>query len=683
MSDSPLPPTIGTQAPGEPESFASFWQGSAEELRWLEESLNDHQGQVDDSPASGGLWVNPLEDLQDDPPAEESFLTLFADDTLLTLDDLTAMLLVLEGGGGRDEIEKLVAIFHRIKGSAAMVGLKRAAKLAHCLEDVLQSLLESDAILSSELTDAVLKGSDSLRMYVENLRGGIGLPDTLREAAQELHAACRPQTAVGAPTSDLRPPTSDLRHPTSDLRPPTSDLRPPTSDLRPCGETLRVEIGHLDRLMGLAGQLTIQKARFHSIMEQFRDDPSDRYRELFEAVHHLDRISDSIRRGVMDVRMVPIGPLLQRYHRVVRDLTRASGKLARLEIFGEKTELDKRMIDELNDPLLQIVRNALDHGVEEPTVRMAAGKEPEALLSIRAFHRGNSILIQVSDDGAGLDLGGVLRKSVEKGIVTQAEADAMTPAQIQALIWKPGMSTAERVTEVSGRGVGMDIVRSKIEGLHGAVNVDSVPGRGTTFSIRLPLTLAILPCLMIVVDGEIFAIPMELVQEIVAMDNENLVYAQGGSMVRLRQRVLATMRLDEVFDQGSRHTPCAVRLPWVHGARPPASECNCGLSRAADGTGTVPAALADGAALETEHDFQAKTSLVIVGERGRDVGLMVDRVLGQQDVVIQSLAENYRDVPGIAGATILGDGRVALILDIAALMGLRSSPAVRQAFQPD
>jgi chemotaxis protein histidine kinase CheA len=645
--DSPAPTgqAVETPAPPDSESYAGFWQGSPDELRRLEESLSQELN--DDSP--GGPWVNPLDDLQDDPSTEETFLKIFIDDTLLTLDDLTRLLLKLEGGGTHEEIEKLVAIFHRIKGSAAMVGLKRAAKLAHSAEDVMQHLLETGSILSSELTDAVLKSSDALGEYVENLRSGIGQPDFLEEAVEQLHSAGQPDAAARWPAATL--PARQAAE--SPVAPPaasaaqTHDQRTGEGDRRSRGgETLRVEIGHLDRLMGLAGQLTIQKARFHRIMEQFNDDPSDRFRELFEAVDHLDRIGDEIRRGVMDVRMVPIGPLLNRYHRVVRDLTRNSGKLARLEVFGEKTELDKRMIDELSDPLLQIVRNALDHGIEHPDARMAAGKPREGRLSIHAFHRGNSILIQVSDDGAGLDLDRVKAKSVEKGIVTQAEAEAMSPQQIQALIWKPGMSTARQITEVSGRGVGMEIVRSRIESLHGSVDVDSLLGRGTTFSIRLPLTLAILPCLMIVVDGETFAIPMELVKEIVSLDGDSTLHTQGGSMVRIRQRVLATMRLDELFSwhQSGRCTPCAARPAAVS---------------AASGEGREP----------LPESGAAPTTLVIVGERGHDVGLMVDRVLGQEDVVIKSISENYRDVPGIAGATILGDGRVALILDIPALMG--------------
>jgi chemotaxis protein histidine kinase CheA len=616
-------------------SFANYWQGSPEVLHQLEEALRQELNEE----IPGGAWVNPLEGLHDDPSAEEAYLKIFIDDTLLTLEDLTRLLLRLEGGGTHEELEKLVAIFHRIKGSAAMVGLKRAAKLAHSAEDGLQQLLDSGGILSSDLTDAVLKSSDALGEYVQNLRTGIGLPDALQEAAQELHLAGQseagPRTAAG-------PPASAVEMQSASAAPENEGQRLGVGDGRPhAGETLRVEIGHLDRLMGLAGQLTIQKARFHSIMERFNHDPSDRFRDLFEAVDQLDRISDEIRRGVMDVRMVPIGPLLNRYHRVVRDLTRNSGKIARLEILGEKTELDKRMIDELSDPLLQIVRNALDHGIEHPEVRLAAGKTREGRLSIQAFHRGNSILIQVSDDGAGLDLARLRAKGVEKGLVTPAEAESMTPEQVQDLIWKAGMSTAQEITEVSGRGVGMDIVRSKIEGLHGTVEIDSLPGQGTTFSIRLPLTLAILPCLMIVVDGETFAIPMELVKEIIALDRDSLLHTQGGSMVRIRQRVLAAMRLDEVFSWQSN----GPRTPSLLGRR----------------VVLLPAPAACPAS--------EPITFVIVGERGQDVGLAVDRVLGQEDVVIKSISENYREVPGVAGATILGDGRVALILDIPALLG--------------
>ncbi len=560
MNSSPLPDTDETPMPPAPRETASFAEFLARlrgrtPLAGGVPARGEWRG-GDDIPAASGPWVNPLEDLQDDSSAEETFLKIFIDDTLLTLDDLTELLLALEGGGARNEIERLVAIFHRIKGSAAMVGLKRAAKLAHSMEDVLQHVLDSGSILSSELTDAVLKSSDALHEYVENLRGGVGLPDVLREAAQVLHDACHPELAAQPQAASLPSsgPTTCLDDEAAATPVESQARRAAPGEGRGRGsETLRVEIGHLDRLMGLAGQLTIQKARFHSILEQFHDDPSDRFRKLFEAVDHLDRISDGIRRGVMSVRMVPIGPLLNRYHRVVRDLTRSSGKQVRLEIRGEKTELDKRMIDELSDPLLQIVRNALDHGIEHSDVRIAAGKPPEGMLSIHAFHRGNSILIQVSDDGAGLDLARLLEKSVEKGIVTPAEAQGMTPRQIQSLIWKSGMSTAQRVTEVSGRGVGMDIVRTKIEGLHGTVDVESVPGRGTTFSVRLPLTLAILPCLMIVVDGETFAVPMELVNEIVALDHDGLLQAQGASMVRIRQRVLATMRLDEVFSWQGRY----------------------------------------------------------------------------------------------------------------------------------
>jgi len=351
--------------------------------------------------------------------------------------------------------------------------------------------------------------------------------------------------------------------------------------------------------------------------------------DLFEAVHHLDRVTDGIHRGVMDTRMVPIGPLFSRFKRVVRDITRSNGKLIRLVIQGEKTELDKRMIDELGDPLIHMVRNSADHGIELPEERRAAGKPPEGTITLDAFHRGNCIVIQVSDDGKGLDAGRILKKAVERGLVNPDDAERLTPPQIFNLVWEPGLSTAEKVTEVSGRGMGMDIVKSKIDELSGTIELDSAPGRGTTITVKLPLTLAILPSLMVDVDGEVFAMPMESVVEIVSLSARDLTTVHGQWTARVRGRVISLVRLDEL-------------LAWHGGKRP-------GESREGE-----------------------ETTVVVVGERGCELGLAVTRVLGEQDVVIKSVAENYRNVAGIAGASILGDGRVSLILDVAALVDVAS-----------
>jgi two-component system chemotaxis sensor kinase CheA len=357
--------------------------------------------------------------------------------------------------------------------------------------------------------------------------------------------------------------------------------------------------------------------------------------ELLEAVHQLDRVSDGIQKCVMDTRMVPIGPLFTRFKRVIRDISRGKGKEIRLAIHGEKTELDKRMIDELGDPLIHIVRNSADHGIESPDDRVAAGKPREGTVTLDASHRGNSIVIQIRDDGKGLDSNKIRAKAVQKGMMTAADADKLTDQQAYQLIWEPGLSTAEKITEVSGRGMGMDIVRSKIEQINGMVELDSAPGQGTTITIKLPLTLAILPSLLAEIDGDVFAIPVETVSEIVCVSTQDMSHVHGLDTATVRGRVISVVHLPQIFE-------------WNDGRRQ----------------------------ATTGKNGDDKT-LVIVGDDGREVGLVVHRLLGEEDVVIKSLAENFRNVEGIAGASILGDGRVSLILDVGALVE-RSSQSTKQ-----
>jgi len=352
--------------------------------------------------------------------------------------------------------------------------------------------------------------------------------------------------------------------------------------------------------------------------------------DLVETIHQLDRVSDGIQQSVMDTRMLPIGPLFARFKRVIRDITRSNGKSINLVVNGEKTELDKRMIDELGDPLIHMVRNSADHGIEAPEVREAAGKPREGTVSLNAFHRGNSIIIEVSDDGKGLDADGIRRKALDKGLVTEADLEKMTQHQIYQLIWEPGLSTAQKVTEVSGRGMGMDIVKSKIEDLSGTVDLESELGKGTTLTIKLPLTLAILPSLMVDIDSDIFAMPLESVVEIVSIKKQDLSTVHGQKTARVRGRVISMVALDEIFQ-------------WNQTDKNDARENS------------------------------EETTLVIVEEDGQELGLAVDSVLGEEDIVIKSMAENYRNVVGIAGASILGDGRVSLILDLAALIEMSSN----------
>ena len=450
-------------------------------------------------------------------------------------------------------------------------------------------------------------------------------------------------------------------------------------------ETIRVDTDRLDQLMDLAGQLVINKAQFtqigdklktvvdcnqsaHSLdritveldrlggrgsirvnnqhlaaeLESVRErvrrirnnlEPlrrevqslsgtRDSVGKLIEAIHQLGRVSDGIQKGVMNIRMVPIGPLFTRFNRVVRDISRASGKQIRLEIAGEKTELDKRMIDELGDPLNHLVRNSADHGIEPPGHREAAGKPRQGTVSLNAYHRGNSIVIEVRDDGKGLDTGRILRKALDQGLLTEADAERMTTRQIQQLIWKPGLSTADKVSDISGRGMGMDIVKTKIESLSGAINVASEQGKGTTITIKLPLTLAILPSLMVDIAGSSFAVPMEAVTEIVNLGRDRLSTVDGRPMATIRGRVISLVELGDILT--------------FHGSAKPLQS--------------------------------SKAAVVVLSDAGQEIGLAVDRVIGEEDLVIKSIAEHYKNVPGIAGASILGDGRVAFILNVAVLI---------------
>ncbi len=441
-----------------------------------------------------------------------------------------------------------------------------------------------------------------------------------------------------------------------------STVPPATADRKRVrvAETIRVDSDRLDHLMNLAGELVITKARFVAIargLEELfrgssaRDEPNrirearEQVKALGEAIHGLGRVSDGLQKGVLDTRMVPIGPLFERFRRVIRDLGHSSGKGVHLKLGGEKTELDKRMIDELSDPLIHMVRNAVDHGLEPPEERIAAGKPRAGTVSLLASHRGNSVVITVVDDGRGIDVDRLRRKVVARGLVDADEARGLSDRELIAFIWHPGLSTAETVTEISGRGVGMDIVKSRIENLSGAVDVRAVPGQGTTFTVRLPLTLAIMSRLLVRVHDEIYAIPLDHIDEIVETRPGQVYRVQGRPAIEIRERVVALARLDDVFR-------------WGGGEHP---------------------SLRNGSRGNGNSDGDSRKTVVIVQNGETTIGLVVDELIGMQEVVLKSLEKNFQAIPGLSGASILGDGRVSLILDLDAvieMLGRRTSRRV-------
>jgi two-component system chemotaxis sensor kinase CheA len=373
---------------------------------------------------------------------------------------------------------------------------------------------------------------------------------------------------------------------------------------------VKVDTGKLDGLVDTVGELVILQSLIY-------EDPAllgvgdERFRRNLA---QLRRITTELQRGAMSMRMVPIRQTFQKMSRLVRDLSKRSGKQVELVLAGEDTELDRRVVEDINDPLMHMVRNSLDHGIESSAARVAAGKRESGRLSLRAFHQGGNIVIEIADDGAGLDADRILRKAREKGLV--AEDAQLTPSEIHQLIFAPGFSTAEQITEISGRGVGMDVVRRNIEALRGRIEIHTAAGEGTTFVIRLPLTLAILDGLLVSVGEERFVVPTFAIRESLRPTPEQVHTIKGEPrLIQVRDELLPLVWLTELFG--------------------------------------VPGKIAD----------PTTGTVVVIEEDHRRIGLVVDHLVAKQEVVVKNLGGAFANVRGVAGGAILGDGRIGLILD--------------------
>lgn len=378
---------------------------------------------------------------------------------------------------------------------------------------------------------------------------------------------------------------------------------------------LRVDAEKLDSLLNLVGELVINKTRLQQI------GLSNQLQELSEAIEQMDRVTTDLQGVVMKLRMVPVGQVFNRFPRMVRDLSHSLGKEINLIIQGEETELDRTVIDEIGDPLVHLLRNSIDHGIEKTADRVAAGKNPVGEVRLIARHEGNNVLLMVTDDGKGLKAEVIKQKALEKGLVTKAELDVMDTNDVMKLVFLPGFSTAEAVTDVSGRGVGMDAVRTKIEALGGALELDSTPGQGTRVRIRLPLTLAIIQALLIQVHEETYAIPLGSIDSTINITPADIRTIQQQEVILLRGQIIPLVRLGKKL----------------------------GIMEAAD------------------FEDSQELYVVIVQAGDNKIGLLVDSLVGQQEIVIKSLGKLLTGIRQIAGATILGDGQVVLILDVNAL----------------
>ena len=512
---------------------------------------------------------------------------------------LEQVFVALEKNPGDDEL--LHAAFrdaHTVKGAASLVAFDAVRDLAHDLEDLLERLRKRTLTVSDALVTALLRSVDVLRAATADAAAG-------RTGAAEQVAAVRERLARAARGEAAAPPA------------PPGEGGEPGEASRPQPErssrTLRVDVGKLDRMLDLSGEIAIARGRLTELLER---RAALSVEEILGAHREADRLYLDLQELIMKARMVPIGPTFHQHVRTVRDLATAQGKQARLVVEGEDVEVDTAVIEHIRDSLTHMVRNALDHGLEPLEVRRAQGKDPCGRLVLRAAHEAGSMVIEVSDDGAGLDRRRIAEKAAALGLAV--DPSRVDDEEIARLVFEPGLSTSETVTDISGRGVGMDVVRRNVEALRGSVTVESAPGRGTAITIRVPLTLAIIQGFRVGVGGETFILPLDAVVECLELPADETQDGAGTGVINVRGKPLPYLRLREHFRVG--------------GGRPP------------------------------------RENVVVVQHGASTAGVAVDELHGESSTVIKPLGTLFKGIPGVAGSSILGNGRVALILDIAGIL---------------
>ena len=597
---------------------------------------------------------------------QQQLLAELVIESLEGLDAFDSEMLALEEGTGSTEecLRNAFRYIHTVKGSSGCLGLTPVEKVAHAAENVMSSLREGRLPVTREVITGLLRSSDRLRDMMRIIENG-GRPDpntdsdllSLLNSLQNLPAPPDPapfgffdedahgsasspafgffddEVAVEIPAAQAMPPTpiTQLVQPPEPEKPePEKPTENRDAALRVSENAIRVDVTQIDRLMNLVGELVLARNQ----IVQYAGACSDA--GLLGPVQRVNLITTELQESVMKTRMQPVQNAWSKFPRLVRDLSIELNKQVALSMEGQDTELDRTVIEAIKDPLTHIVRNAIDHGLERTDERLRAGKPATGSLRLRAFHEGGQVILEICDDGRGIDPQRILRRAIERNLISGEEAGRLGEQEILKLIFLPGFSTAEKVTNLSGRGVGMDVVRTNIERIGGTVEVNSVPGRGTNLRIKIPLTLAIIPAIMIRSGGGRFAIPQASVTELVRLDaadtSRRIEYVDRAPVFRMRGALLPLVSLAE-----------KLRLPATAAAE--------------------------------------ETYLVVLEAEGCKFGLIVDGIDDTEEIVVKPLARAFKGLGVYAGATILGDGRVALILDstgLARSSGLLKASAARE-----
>jgi len=536
----------------------------------------------------------------------------FTDEADELLGMLTNELLELENNETPELVNKLFRAFHTLKGNSGLLGLEEMATVAHRAEDLLGKIREGKLHVTSQMVDILLQVTDFFKDVVDQVRQGNRPTGSVEQLIQGLDAVYAPAESTEAASS--KPAQTKPERSSSKKKSKTSSTK--------IESTIRVDVERLNNLMNLAGELVLEKNRLQRVAFELnqRFAGMKEVGDLDSVNNSLGYITTEIQQSVMQMRMLPISNVFRRFPRLVRDLSREKHKEIELILQGEDTELDRSVIELIGDPLVHLLRNSIDHGIEEPEERVKKGKPRQGKIVLNAYQEGNQIVIEVEDDGRGIDPEKVKAKAIEKGLVTEEELRTWSKREIINLIFKPGFSTAKVVSDVSGRGVGMDVVNSNISKLNGTIEILTEVGQGTKMIIKLPLTLAIQSGMVVKVYDELYIIPLISISETLRLTPDMLSSIKGRQVFRLRDEVLPVIRLDELLE-----------VPKV----------------------------------DTNHQGEY---IVVVNVAEKRVGLVVSHLLGQEETVVKPLGRVMGKAPYITGATIRGDGRVCLILDVPSIL---------------